>query len=106
MSKPLRILLLEDSDDDAALVLRALRRGGYEPDLLRVETAQEMQAALDQHAWDIIVSDYSMPQFNAPAALELMRQKELDVPFIVVSGTIGEELAVNCLNNGATDYML
>ncbi|MBI3853285.1 MAG: PAS domain S-box protein [Verrucomicrobia bacterium] len=106
MSKPLRILLLEDSEDDAALVQRELQRSGYEPTLLRVETAPAMAAALEREAWDIIISDYSMPQFNAPAALELLHQKGIDLPFIVVSGTIGEEVAVNSLSQGATDYML
>ena len=106
MSKPLRVLIVEDSEDDALLVLRELERRGYEVTSQRVETAEAMSAALDEESWDIILADYAMPQFSGPAALELLQGKGLDLPFIVVSGTIGEEVAVACMRVGAHDYLL
>jgi len=92
MSIPLRVLLIEDSDDDAALVLRSLRRGGYDLTYARVETAEAMRDALTHHTWDLVVSDYSMPQFSGPAALQLLQAVGMDLPFIIVSGTIHQKL--------------
>lgn len=106
MSTPLRVLLVEDSEDDALLVLRELQRGGYEPCHDRVDTAEAMSAALDDQPWDIIISDYSMPSFSMPAALEMMKGKGLDLPFIIVSGAIGEEAAVSAMRAGARDYVM
>lgn len=81
----LRVLIVEDSEDDTMLLERELRRGGYEPMLKRVDTATTMNAALDQQTWDIVISDYSMPQFSASAALRLLQEKELDLPFMNLS---------------------
>jgi sigma-B regulation protein RsbU (phosphoserine phosphatase) len=106
MSKPLRILIVEDSENDTLLLLDQLRRGAYEPTFERVDTPAAMSAALDRQTWDLVVADFSMPQFNALAALELLKQKEIDLPFIIVSGTIGEELAVVAMKNGAKDYIM
>src|SRR3989442_3405691 len=106
MSKPLRILIVEDSEEDTELLLHELRRGAYDPAFERVETPAAMSAALDQQNWDLVVADFSMPQFNALAALELLKKKGLDLPFIIVSGTIGEELAVAAMKNGAKDYIM
>ncbi len=106
MSEPLRILVVEDSQDDTLLLLRELRRGGYEPTFERVDTPEAMSAALDRQNWDLVVADFSMPRFNALAALELLKKKGLDLPFIIVSGTIGEELAVAAMRNGAQDYIM
>lgn len=106
MSKPIRILIVEDSEPDALLLLHELRRGAYEPTFERVDNPAAMSAALDQQSWDLVVADFSMPQFNALAALELLKQKQLDLPFIIVSGTIGEELAVAAMKNGAKDYIM
>ncbi len=106
MSKPLRILVVEDSEDDTLLLLRELRRGHFVPAFERVDTPAAMTAALDRQSWDIVVADFSMPRFNAIAALELLKQKHLDLPFIIVSGTIGEELAVEAMKNGAKDYIM
>ncbi|MCI0577115.1 MAG: response regulator [Chloroflexi bacterium] len=106
MAEPLRVLLVEDSEDDAALLLRELQRGGYEPLSRRVETAADMQAALEGQEWDIIISDYTMPQFSGLAALELCQAQELDLPFILVSGTVGEEDTVAAMKAGAHDYLL
>jgi signal transduction histidine kinase len=106
MSKELRVLLVEDLEDDAELILRDLRRGGYEPDYRRVETAEEMAAALEEGGWEIILSDYNLPRFSAPAALELLKSKDVDVPFIIISGTVGEQTAVECMRAGASDFLL
>ncbi len=105
MGVPLRVLLIEDSEDDAALLLRELRRGGYEPAWERVETATALGAALVRHDWDLITCDYVMPQFSAPAALRLIQGRGIDVPVIIVSGEVGEEVAVTAMKGGAHDYV-
>jgi len=106
MGTPLRVLIVEDSEDDALLMLRELERGGYEVTALRVETAEAMSAALDEESWDIILADYALPQFSGLAALGLLQRKDLDLPFVVVAGAIGEEVAVACMRVGAHDYLL
>ncbi len=105
MKSHLRVLIVEDSEDDMLLLLRELRRGGYAPDYLRVETAATMTAALAQRSWDIVIADYTLPSFSAPEALQVLQQK-CDLPFIIVSGTIGEETAVAAMRAGAHDYLL
>lgn len=106
MAKPLRVLSIEDSEDDVLLLARDLRRGGYTPQLERVETAAAMREALTRQPWDVILSDYSMPQFNAPAALDVLKASGLDIPFIIISGTIGEDTAVAALKAGAHDFIV
>jgi two-component system, cell cycle sensor histidine kinase and response regulator CckA len=106
MNSQLRMLIVEDSENDLLLLLRELRRGGYVLDYERVETAVEMQAALDRQTWDIVIADYTLPRFSAPAALQLLQQQHQDLPFIIVSGTIGEETAVAAMKAGAHDYLL
>jgi PAS domain S-box-containing protein len=106
MGRPLRVLIIEDYDDDALLIVRELQRGGYEVEFERVETAEVMQSALAQKTWDLILSDYSLPQFNALQALAVLKASGLDVPFIIVSGTIGEETAVTALKAGANDFLI
>ncbi|MDO8805309.1 MAG: response regulator, partial [Elusimicrobiota bacterium] len=106
MGKALRILIVEDSDMDARLLLRTLRAGGIDPVYERVDTAEAMQAALDTKPWDIVLSDYSMPQFDALAALELAHRKDSDLPFIIISGTVGEDIAVAAMRAGASDYFM
>jgi PAS domain S-box-containing protein len=106
MPTPLRVLVVEDSEDDALLILRELRRGGYDVTWRRVDSAETLRAALDEGVWDIIIADYAMPGFSAPAALELIERRDLDVPFIIVSGSIGEETAVEAMKAGAQDYMM
>ncbi len=105
MSQPLRVLLAEDNLNDADLVLRALRQSGFEPDWHRVETEPDFLRRL-QPDLDIILSDYDMPAFNGPHALELLKQSGMDIPFIIISGTIGEDVAVEMMRLGATDYLL
>lgn len=104
--KPLHVLIIEDSIDDAELIIREIQRGGYEVDWERVETKQAMQAALSRQRWDIILSDFSMPQFSALAALSTLKDSGLDIPFIVISGTIGEETAVAALKGGVHDFLV
>jgi len=106
METRLRILLVEDSEDDARLVLREIQRGGYEVESERVESADAMRAALARQTWDLIICDFSLPRFSAPKALELLKRSSFDLPFIIVSGTIGEESAVNALKAGAHDFII
>ena len=106
MAKHLRVLIVEDSEDDALLVIRELKRGGYETTFKRVETVEGMTAALEKQVWDIIIADYRLPHFSAPEALGLFHQSDLDLPFIVISGTIGEETAVATMRAGAHDYLM
>jgi response regulator RpfG family c-di-GMP phosphodiesterase len=105
-AKRLRLLLVEDSEDDARLLLRELERGGYQVESTRVETQAAMQAALDSQTWDVVVSDYSLPQFSAPQALDTLQVSNVDLPFIIVSGTIGEDTAVAALKAGAHDFLI
>lgn len=106
MSTPLHVLIIEDSEDDALLIVRELQRGGYDLAFERVDTPQAFNAALTRQAWDVIIADYSMPSFSGMAALELVREKSLDLPFILVSGTIGEDIAVAAMKAGAHDYVI
>lgn len=106
MTIPLRLLLIEDSEKDAVLLLRQLRRGNYEITFERVDTPQALLAALKTNTWDLIICDYSMPQFSAPAALKLLQESGLDLPFIIVSATIGEDTAVAAMKAGAHDYII
>ncbi len=106
MGKPLRVLVVEDSQEDAELLIQELRRSGYEPTYERVETAEALSAALDRQGWDIAFGDYSMPHFNGVAALKRLKERGLDIPFIFVSGTIGEDMAVEAMMNGASDYVI
>ena len=94
MSKPLNTLIIEDSEDDVLLLLRELRHGGFEPAYERVETAEAMEAAIRRKPWDVILSDYLMPKFSGLAAIAIVQKAGLDVPFIIVSGNIGEVLTV------------
>ncbi|MBI5442523.1 MAG: response regulator, partial [Deltaproteobacteria bacterium] len=102
----LHVLVVDDSEDDALLVLRELRRAGYECAFRRVETAEAMDAALEEEHWDVVISDYSMPRFSGPAALSLLQDKGLDLPFVMVSRVIGEETAVEALRAGAHDFVM
>ena len=102
----LRILYLEDEPDDAELAQYTLASAGFDCDLLRVETRAQFEAALIQGGFDLILSDRTLPQFDGLTALALASEKRPEVPFIFVSGTLGEEMAIESLKNGATDYVL
>jgi diguanylate cyclase (GGDEF)-like protein/PAS domain S-box-containing protein len=104
--KPLRVLLVEDSDNDAELVLQALRGGGFDPESLRVETPEAMRAALRARPFDVVISDFSLPGFSGFGALDVLHASGLDLPFLLVSGTIGEEVAVDAMRAGAHDYVM
>lgn len=101
----LRVLHVEDSEEDHALVMAHLRKGGIDAEVLRVETAEELNKALEQD-WDLILSDYNLPGYSGLAALETVRSLGILVPFILVSGEIGEDIAVQAMRNGANDYLL
>ena len=105
-SRRIRVLLVEDSLDDEELVLEEIRRGGYEIVHERVDSSEAMRAALARAPWDIVLSDFAMPAFSGRAALELLRGQGFDTPFIIVSGTVGEEIAVAAMRTGANDYVL
>jgi PAS domain S-box-containing protein len=108
ISKPqsLRVLMVEDSEDDMLLEIRELKKGGYNPVYERVETAAAMKKALKEKKWDIILCDYKLPKFNAPSAIAVLKETNIDIPVIIVSGAIGEETAVECMRLGAHDYIM
>jgi len=102
----LRVLIAEDSEDDALLIVRELERGGYDPVMCRVDSEPEMRAALEEGGWDLIITDHNMPSFDSGDALRLAREYDPNVPFILVSGSIGEEIAVDAMKAGAHDYVM
>jgi diguanylate cyclase (GGDEF)-like protein len=106
MVTSLHALIVEDSEPDTELLLDQLRRAGYDMIWERVETADVMSAALDRQPWDIVIADYTMPQFRGIDALLLLQEKGLDIPFIMLSGTIGEDIAVAAMKAGAHDYIM
>ena len=106
MGKPLNVLIVEDSEDDMLLIVRELRRGGYDPHVRRVDSAEAMAAALAGASWDAILSDHKMPRFSSTEALELAKASHIDIPFLIVSGSIGEEAAVSAMKAGAQDYLM
>ena len=106
MSAPLRVLIVEDSEGDCQLIMRELRRGGYEPEFRRVDDADHFAAALAAGGWDIVLSDYHLPGYSGLTAIHTLRQSGSDVPCIIVSGAIGEDAAVSALRDGADDYVM
>jgi DNA-binding NtrC family response regulator len=105
MTTPLRLLLIEDSENDAVLLLRELRRIGYALVLTRVDNAQALIVSLENDEWDIVISDYILPGFGGLEALKIVREKGLDIPFIITSGKISDETAVIAMKAGASDYL-
>ena len=103
---PLRVLIVEDSEFDAQMMVNMLRKGGYDVVFERAETADHLRKALHDRAWDMILADYNLPEFNAPAALKILQETGLDLPFIIVSGGIGEDIAVSAMKSGAHDYLM
>src|SRR3954470_35530 len=102
----LKILLVEDNPDDAALVERHLRRNGFSPSMVRVETASDMKAALTpEDTPDIVLADYNLPNFSGPEALQMVKASGLDIPFIMLSGAVSEQTAVDSMRAGAQDYV-
>lgn len=105
MGKPLNILIAEDSQDDADLVLAQLRHAGFDPKWKRVEVEADFLSEVKKSP-DIIISDYSMPEFSGLRAAEILQETGLNIPFILISGTVGEDIAVQAMKYGATDYFL
>ena len=106
MGTPIRVLIIEDSGDDSLLLVRGLKRGGYDPIFERVDTPEAMAAALERQTWDIVIADYVMPHFSGLNALKLLQKSGRDIPFIIVSGSIGEDTAVAAMKAGANDYLM
>jgi two-component system, NarL family, sensor histidine kinase UhpB len=106
MTRPLRVLLVEDSENDAALLELALQRTGFSTQCERVETGEGLAAALERPEWDVVIADYVMPQFDGLSALALVKEKGLDLPFIIVSGHITDDTAVAAMKAGAHDYVM
>ena len=103
---PLRVLLIEDNEDDAHLLHRLFERAGYQASMRRVETEEEMQHALAESTdWDVVLADFNLPNFSAPAALQLLKRIGRDLPFIIMSGAISEDTAVAAMRAGAHDYV-
>jgi diguanylate cyclase (GGDEF)-like protein len=102
----LKLIIVEDSEDDLLLLLRALKKGGFEPVYTRVNTEEGLRTALEGKDWQIVISDHAMPRFSALEALEVVKASGRDLPFIIVSGTISEEVAVNAMRGGAHDYIM
>jgi DNA-binding NtrC family response regulator len=105
MTIPLNVLIVEDDENDAILLMLKLREGGYEPWLERVQTPEALRAALARKSWDVVISDHNMPRFSAPEALKVVREAGLDIPFIIISGKINENMAVEAMKVGAHDYL-
>ena len=106
MGKPLNVLIVEDSEDDAILLVRHLRHGGFDATYDRVETAKAMRAAFSAKKWDVIICDHDLPKFSIPAALDVLKKTGLDLPFIIVTGKIREEEAAKLMRAGAHDFVL
>src|SRR5688572_7290215 len=106
MKEKLKLLNIEDSELDTELLILHLKREGYDLDYKRVDTVEQLADALTNEEWDVIISDYSIPGFGVDEALEFVKQTDLDIPFIVISGTIGEEKAVQVMRAGASDYLM
>src|SRR5260370_34703245 len=106
MSPCLRVLIVEHSEFDAQMLVSILRKAGYEVIFERVESAAALQAALSANSWDLVLADSNLPEFNAPAALKILQDSGLDLPFIIVSGGIGEDIAVSAMKAGAHDYLM
>ena len=102
----IKLLLVEDNDTDALLVVRQLKKEGYDVDHVQVKTREEMEAALNRQDWSLVISDYSLPGFGGNDALDLFKARCLDIPFILVSGTVGEDIAVSIMKGGANDYLM
>ncbi len=102
---PLNVIIVEDNEDDLILILRALKKAGYAPSYIQVETAADFKEALAEDKWQMVISDHSMPVFSAPEALETLQESGRNLPFIIASGTIDEEFAATIIDNGADDYV-
>lgn len=106
MSIPIKVLIVEDSEDDTEFLLRELRHGEYSPHHVRVDSPRTLREALKSEEWDIILSDYYMPGFSALTALQIVHDMNINIPFVVITGATGEDIAVEAMRAGAQDYLL
>ena len=106
MNQPLSVLIIEDSSFDAMVMVNVLEQGGIQWSMSRSKLPRELTHALEHGSWDVILSDYNLPEFSAPEALEMIKQSGLDIPFIIISGGIGEDVAVAAMKSGAHDYLM
>jgi two-component system cell cycle sensor histidine kinase/response regulator CckA len=106
MTVPIKVLIVEDSEDDTEFLLRELKHGEYVPEHIRVDSPRSLRDALKNHEWDIILSDYYMPGFSALTALQIVRDMNITIPFVVITGATGEDIAVEAMRAGAQDYLL
>lgn len=106
MKKTFRVLIVEDSEDDAELIARQIKRAGYDLIYKRVDSAVETSDLLRKETWDVVIADFSMPNFSGLQALEILKKSGLDLPFILISGIIGEDIAVQAMKSGAHDYLM
>ncbi len=106
MSIPIKVLIVEDSEDDTEFLLRELRHGEYAPQHVRVDSPRTLREALKNDEWDIILSDYYMPGFSALTALQIVHDLNINIPFVVITGATGEDIAVEAMRAGAQDYLL
>ena len=104
--KALRVLIVDNSEDDTLLIIRELKKDGYNPVHERVETSAAMKKTLKEKQWDIILCDYKLTKFNAPSAIAVLKETNIDIPIIIVSGTVGEDVAIECMRLGAQDYIM
>ncbi len=101
----LNVIIVEDNEDDLLLILLALKKAGYAPNYTCIQTRPELEAALQDEQWQMVISDHAMPRFSAPEALEVLKESGCNLPFIIVSGTINEEFAATMMDKGADDYI-
>ena len=106
MPTPLKLLILEDNAFDAELEVGKLQAAGYDCDWQQVQTREEFEASLDRPEFELILADYNLPNFDGLSALGLLRERGLEIPFVLISGTLGEERAIESLKAGATDYVM
>jgi len=106
MKTPLQVLVVEDSEEDTLLLTHALKKGGYQPLIHRVDTGRAMREALTRQPWDLVIADHNLPQFSSTAALTVLKESGVDCPFIIVSGSIGDDVAVEAMRSGAQDYVM
>ena len=105
MGKPLKVLMIEDSDDDAHLIAGELRHGGFDVEYQRVDTSSVLEDALTKDSWDVILCDHAMPKLCAPEAVSVLKKKKIKTPVIIVSGWITKDLAKATVEAGASDYV-
>lgn len=106
MAVPINVLIIEDSEPDARLLMRELRKADFEPTYTRVETPEDMRSVLEKSDWDLVIADYTMPHFSGTDALKILNESGREIPFILVSGTVPEDIAIEMMKSGAQDFIM